>query len=97
ILPPPGNGGEAIQVAEEIRLQVFFLKQLTWAYVIRNPALASHQLGQRRAIETLFAAYNLAVERKEWHLFPAFFRDRAIALDEHYTAKGERMMPPGER
>lgn len=95
ILPPPGKGGEAVDYPDAVRLQVFFLKQLTWTYVIENPAFASHQLGQRRAIEKLFHEYSLAVQDQRWHLFPAFYRDRARELHQQHAVDDK--MPPDQR
>jgi dGTPase len=95
IVPPPGNDGEAIQPPGDIQLQVFMLKELLWAYVIENPSLAAHQLGQKCAITRLFMDYSHAVTEKEWSLFPAFFRERAIDLHSIYATVGE--MPASER
>jgi dGTPase len=85
VLPPPGNNGEAIGYPDEIRLQVFFLKQLLWTYVIDNPALAAHRLGQRRAIATLFAEFSAAIDEQRWSVLPTFFRERARDLHEQNT------------
>jgi dGTP triphosphohydrolase len=71
------------------------LKELLWAYVIENPSLAAHQLGQKCAITRLFMDYSHAVTEKEWSLFPPFFRERAIDLHSIYATAGE--MPAGER
>lgn len=60
--------------------EVQLLKELTWTYVIENPALAAHQRGQRLAIQTLFSAFNGAAIEKQWTLFPAFYREQAISL-----------------
>jgi dGTPase len=39
------------------RAEIFMLKQLTWHYVIKNPALATQQHGQRMIIRQLFDAF----------------------------------------
>jgi dGTPase len=75
LVGPPGHNGEGVSYTEEIKLEVFLLKQLIWTYVIENPSLASHQLGQRRAIQVLFKEFNDAAVNKRWPLFPGFFRD----------------------
>lgn len=45
--------------------EVLMLKQLTWHYVIRNPALAAQQQGQRTIIQTLFKILCKAAEAPE--------------------------------
>jgi dGTPase len=58
LVDPPGQNGEGVEYPEDIKWEVFLLKQLIWTYVIENPSLASHQLGQRRAIQVLFKEFN---------------------------------------
>jgi len=70
----------AVKVAKEFRDEVEVLKELTWTYVIQDPALATQQLGQRHMVAKLFEAYtNAAVNRKEWKLFPSYYQERLIA------------------
>lgn len=92
---PPGDDGEAVVYSPDVRLEVFLLKQLTWRYVIDNPSLAGHQLGQRLAIRVLFREFNAAIKEQRWALFPPFFRDRARTLHEENAESGE--MPAKER
>jgi dGTPase len=80
LLPPPGADGEGLAVDPVYRTQVELLKELTWCYVINNPALAGHQHGQRKAIRTLFQVFDEAAERRNWSLFPPLFREDAIGL-----------------
>jgi dGTPase len=89
------EGGRGVVYPPAIQLEVWFLKQLIWVYVIENPSLAAHQLGHRRAIRTLFEEFNSAVIEKKWELFPPFFRERARRLHEDRQKAGE--MPPEER
>lgn len=59
------------RVADEIRLEVDLLKELTWVYVINRPSLATARQGQRRMISELFTIYERAsVNRRDWSLFP---------------------------
>lgn len=46
------------------RSQVEFLKELTFHYVIDNPALMGQQQGQRRVIATLFDAFLAATDKR---------------------------------
>jgi dGTPase len=58
--------------------QMDMLKQITWHYVITNPALAAQQQGQREIIRVLFKTYREAASggRGGEALFPLAFRDR---------------------
>jgi dGTPase len=80
LLPPPGDSGKGIHIDPTFRTQVELLKELTWCYVIHNPALAGHQHGQRRAIRTLFEVFNEAAEERRWSIFPAMVREEAVEL-----------------
>lgn len=87
LIEPP-DSGEAVWYPDDVAIEVFLLKQLLWLYVIENPALAAHRLGQRRAIQTLFHEFNEAASHKRWPLFPALFRDRARKLFEDRQVGG---------
>ena len=39
------------------RAEILMLKELTWHYVIKNPALATHQEGQRTIVRNLFTKF----------------------------------------
>lgn len=91
----PDERGESVRPRDDIRTEVYILKQLIWAYVIESPALASHQLGQQKAIQTLFDEFNRAAVQKQWALFPPFFRERGLALYDERKTDGE--LPPGDR
>ena len=80
---------EALERPPDVVQEVQLLKELTWTYVIENPALAAHQRGQRLAIKTLFTAFNEAVVEKHWQLFPTFFRERAESLHSTLQVNGE--------
>lgn len=86
---PPNAHGEALVFDPAVGHEVFLLKQLIWVYVIENPSLASHRLGQRKAIRTLFHEFNLACRNRYWALFPEFFRERAQDLYEQHKVRGQ--------
>jgi dGTPase len=88
LLHKPGIKGEALELPPELELEIQLLKELTWTYVIENPALASHQHGQRRAIKTLFEVFDEAATDKRWTLFPASFRERGHELGAKYGKNG---------
>lgn len=47
-------GPEPLSVPPEVRGEVELFKQLTWHYVIHDPALATLQTGQKRLVKDLF-------------------------------------------
>jgi dGTPase len=51
------RGTPEIFVPIRRRAEIFILKELTWHYVIKNPALVSQQHGQRMIIRGLFSAF----------------------------------------
>jgi len=71
-----GKGAAFFEVDDELADEVMVLKDLTWYYVIENPALAILQRGQRRIIQELFDGYWEAIENNELRLFPAAYRER---------------------
>jgi dGTPase len=75
--PSPGNDGKGLSIDQDFLTQVALLKELTWVYVIDNPALAGHQDGQRKIIRTLFEIFFEAAKAKNWVLFPPQFREEA--------------------
>jgi dGTPase len=93
LLPFPGRDGAALAVPPEQRLRVVLLKELTWVYVIRNPALATHRRGQQHVVRTLFAVYDDAALRKDWALFPAQAQEEAEDLVRQFDGE----VPAGDR
>jgi dGTP triphosphohydrolase len=64
------------------------LKELTWRYVIQNPALETQQYGQRRVIMDLFHIFaDAAVSRgapKNLGIFPVDYQEQlTVAGEEH--------------
>jgi dGTPase len=74
-----------VEVDTRIRENIEILKQLTWHYVILNPALATQQAGQRRIIKELFAVYTAAANsgQSSWErkLVPAGFAEELQRID----------------
>jgi dGTPase len=64
-----------------IAVEVTLLKQLTRHFVIRNPALATQQIGQKRVIEDLFRILRAEFERGENDAFPTSIRDVISGLE----------------
>jgi dGTPase len=72
-----------VSMIKERRAEVFMLKQLTWHYVIKNPALASQQQGQRTMVRELFSIFRkAAVDRDDQNLdvFPIRVREDLSAI-----------------
>ena len=57
--------GRAVTINANLRHEVLMLKQLTWQYVVNDPALASMQVGQARLIRELFNDLMTWVRREE--------------------------------
>ena len=79
-----GWGEQAISIDPSAKLEVETLKGLTWYYVIDSQSLASQRFGQRSVIRSLFEIYATAAfssknNKKEWRIFPDFFREKLEA------------------
>jgi len=80
-----GNGrtNPAVEIDPELECEVTILKQLTWHYVIENPALETQQYGIRRVIEYLFEAFmNAADSPRRWTMFPAGYREELHRIEQ---------------
>jgi dGTPase len=78
---PEENGGKRVQIDSIAVMEVTMLKQLTWHYVIDNPALDTQQYGQRRVIRELFNIYD-AESRNQlgWRIFPVSVQEQLGAV-----------------
>lgn len=66
-----------LDVAAGFKREVKMLKQLTWHYVIDNPALATQQYGQRRVIKDLFKILREVASSEAYrHVLPASSREQ---------------------
>jgi dGTPase len=84
-----GNKESFLEIAPELVAEVVMLKELTWHYVIRDPALASQQEGQRVIIAGLFEDYDKAcLDIKQWRLLPSRFKE--IAAIDHVEVIGNK-------
>jgi dGTPase len=70
-----GRGMRRVRINPAVEKEVIMLKQLTWHYVILNPALATQQHGQRTVIRNLFEIFREAAVQKNRTLFPFAFRE----------------------
>jgi dGTPase len=76
-LRQPQNCRESVvKITKTAKQEITMLKELTWQYVIENPALATQQRGYARVIESLFSTF--FDEAKDGHLavFPPIIRER---------------------
>src|SRR5437870_11942674 len=80
-MPTAGNA-RLVEIAEALEREITLWKELTWIYVIENPALVTQQEGQRRVIRDLFNIYQEAAQAKKWNLFPGGFRESLEAASE---------------
>ena len=81
---PVGADQTVLDIPEGFKQEVRMLKELTWYYVINNPALATQQYGQRKLIKDLFMIYHeVARDERDWHVFSASTREQLEALENH--------------
>jgi dGTPase len=78
----PSGSRFRIVIEKKRRAEIFMLKQLTWHYVIKDPALATQQHGQRMIIRQLFDAFYWAgtITPPNSDLFPISVRELLPAL-----------------
>jgi dGTPase len=73
------NQKRPLMIDEDVRHEVLMLKQLTWQYVINDPALATLQEGQKILIARLFDKLvqwiEVAEKNKELHRLPQRLRE----------------------
>ncbi len=81
---PDTNDGRCITINQEALYEVKMLKELTWHYVMRSPALTAQKRGQVLIIETLFDTFHAAAlspNSNDWDIFPFGYRERLEATD----------------
>lgn len=81
---PDTNEGRLITIHEDALYEVKMLKELTWHYVMRSPALTAQKRGQVQIIETLFETFHsaaLSPNSGDWDIFPFGYRERLETND----------------
>jgi len=81
-LDSTGRAVSLLIVPDFVEVQMRFLQNLVWRYVITNPALGTQQEGQRRVINTLFTTYRDAIRagRDGEILIPPGFKQEFDAI-----------------
>jgi dGTPase len=69
-LRKPSVSKAALIIPENHRYEIAMLKELTWQFVIINPALTTQQYGRERLIEDLFTIYFEAIQNGKINIFP---------------------------
>jgi dGTPase len=82
------DGQLQARISSDADKEVMMLKELTWRYVIQNPALETQQYGQRRVIKDLFHIFaDAAVSRGSSNnlgIFPIDYQEQlTVAGEEH--------------
>ena len=75
---PDKHEGKLIEINPDALYEVKMLKELTWHYVMRSPALTAQKHGQTRMIETLFHTFHDAAQSsnpQDWDIFPFGYRE----------------------
>lgn len=89
------SDSKPIQIDEDYKSEVTMLKQLTWNYVIENPALKTQQHGQKQVIKELFdvfmnAANSNGNSKTNWTMFPVGYREELEKTEGVDNAEKER-------
>jgi dGTPase len=74
--------GPLLIIPPFLRYRVEVLKQLTWFYVIENPAIKLQQQGQRKVVRDLFRAYYRATDSSDRDLGGIFPESHRHLLDD---------------
>lgn len=84
-----------IFIEKRRRAEIFMLKQLTWHYVIKNPALATQQHGQRVIVRQLFNAFYKAGTRSEVNIdfFPISLRELLPPVPTQTSSDRKKLAP----
>ena|SRR5689334_1773370 len=84
---PPTSADQFAVIKHQALKEVTMLKELTWNYVIHNPALATQQLGFQKIVTTLFDRLFSAAAAPKKHLavFPPLFQ---VALEAELRSTG---------
>ena len=80
---PSPSASHRIGIDPELETEMAMLKQLTWHYVITNPALATQRRGYQQVIGELFDAFAEAAvgARSDWNMFPLSVQEILEVLD----------------
>ena len=87
---PKKTGEPRIELNPQLKKEVDMWKELTWDYVILNPALATQRHGQKRIIRALFNTYYRAGVQHQSTIFPLAFEEQLEAA--HTDASDEKDM-----
>jgi dGTPase len=80
-----------LELDYSVGLEVSLLKQLTRHFVIRDAALSTQQVGQKRIVRELFSAYLDALAREDFGIFPASATEEARRVVEHGRTRGQQV------
>ena len=87
------DGRFEISIDRRRKAEIFMLKQLTWHYVIKNPALVTQQQGQRAIVRELFDSFYQAGVSKSSNadLFPLSLKELLPRLPATTAANKKKM------
>ena len=67
---PEKGSDQRVSISQSLKREMRMLQELTWHYVINNPALATQQHGYRIVIKGLFDSLLTAIADGNWAVFP---------------------------
>ena len=83
-IKPLEQGPALVEINESMKMEVSFLKQLAWTYVIENPSLVAQQAGQKKIIAGLFEDFFAAANGKTWNIFPVGLRSDLFNVNARF-------------
>jgi dGTPase len=86
---PTADDPRFVAVSPRAERELDLLKHLTWFYVIKNPALATQQAGQRRMIRELFKIFHDCLLAGNDDVLPVVFADRARKVRDEALAQDD--------
>lgn len=84
---PTARDPRPVRIEPELEMETFMLKQLTWHFVIRNPALASQQYGKAKVVRELFETFLEVADSGKWLDILPMRCLESLAADEEAPAR----------
>jgi dGTPase len=85
-----GDGEVSVEIDSALHVELEVLKQLTWGFVIDNPALATQQYGKERVIRDLFDTFLEAAAEGNWAAVLPVRAAEQLTLTELPAEPGKR-------
>ena len=82
------HSGSLLNIDQQQKMEVKMLKQVTWHYVITNPALSRQQFGKSKVIEKLFKTFlDASKDSQLFTILPIHCQQELIKLESNPSRK----------